>query len=113
MYEMERPQGNGTPSTAGYCKRQPSTKQQRVVTVCQAPAESSLSGLCLGGAGPGGGRAAGSWKGAALWEVREQTVKMRGGKARRGGAFPKVISNLVVPPHRAGKEKELNKVIIC
>lgn len=24
--------GKGTPSTTGYCKRQPSTKQQRVVT---------------------------------------------------------------------------------
>lgn len=30
--EMAKPQGKGTPSRAGYCKRQPSTKQQRVVT---------------------------------------------------------------------------------
>lgn len=30
--EMEKPQAKGTPSRAGYCKRQPSAKQQRVVT---------------------------------------------------------------------------------
>lgn len=30
--EMAKPQGKETPSRAGYCKRRPSTKQQRVVT---------------------------------------------------------------------------------
>lgn len=28
---MEKPLGKGTPNRAGYCNRQPSTKQQRVV----------------------------------------------------------------------------------
>lgn len=52
--EMAKPCGKGTPSRAGYSKRQPSTKQQRVVTgSAELPAESNLMGLlCSGEASP-------------------------------------------------------------
>lgn len=112
---MEKPLGKGTPNRAGYCNRQPSTKQQKVVIGSASlpsrkqPQEPSLLRRDKSSEAAGQGE----WKGFGPLRAqgRKPSVCARESQSRR--TFPKVASVLVVPPQRAGKVKELNKQVVC
>lgn len=95
---------------AGYCNRQPSLKQQTVVTGwTRLPAKSNL----LGSASEG--------KSTEESDSKESKgfspLGGQGNKPSRGenptAACHKVVSVLMVPPQRARKGKELNNEVVC